>query len=255
MGSRIALVVNTVSKNKDVWEMFFDRIEKHIPHNLFNKKYVFVDEGEYDTIPDDYEVLFYDHHKMYRDQFTSCIDKVKEEFCIYISEDYVLYEDVRSDLIHQFEEVLDAHEDLSFVRFIRGGLIDHLTPPYKSDVCDSLYQLYNYLQYFYTNQAALWRTRDLEKIHVHGPNYHIAGLDYDKQFEPAATKTCFELGIQGVYCYYGENKRGLYHYDTLVWPHISTALVKGKWNLSEYPTEMTKAFEEYKIDPTRRGTV
>ena len=255
MGSRIALVVNTISKNKDVWNMFFDRLEKHIPSGFFNKKYVFVDEGEYPDIPADYEVLFYNSHEMYRDQFVSCIDKVEEEFCVYISEDYILYQDIQDDIIHQFEEVLDTHKDLSFVRFIRGGVIDQLSPQYKSEVCDSLHHLYNYLQYFYTNQAALWRTRDLEKIHVHGPNYHIAGMDYSKQFEPEATKTCFQLGIQGVYCYYGEDKRGIYHYDTVVWPHISTALVKGKWNLSEYPHEMQRAFEEYNIDPSKRGLV
>jgi len=255
MNSRIALVVNTISKNSDAWDMFFGRLERHIPEGFFSNKYVFVDEGTYEGIPSDYNVLHYNRHQMYRDQFVSCIDKVEEEFCIYISEDYILYQNIREDIIAQFETVLDTHEDLSFVRFIRGGVIDHLAPQYKSEASESLYMLYNYLQYFYTNQAALWRTRDLEKVHVHGPNYHIAGLDYDKQFEPAATKTCFDLGIKGVHCYYGEPKRGLYHYDTIVWPHISTALVKGKWNLSEYPVEMQKAFEEYNIDPSKRGTV
>ena len=148
MDSRIALVVNTVSKNKDVWNMFFDRLQKHIPAGFFNKKYVFVDEGDYPDIPEDYEVLFYNSHEMYRDQFVSCVDKVEEEFCIYISEDYILYQDIQDDIIHQFEKVLDTHKDLSFVRFIRGGVIDQLSPKYKSEVCDSLHHLYNYLQEF-----------------------------------------------------------------------------------------------------------
>jgi len=249
--SNISLVINTVSKNKDIWPMFFDQLEKHIPASFFNEKHIFVNHCKED-FPPGFEVSYFDSDKVYREQFVSCIGNVSDKYCIYISEDYVLYDDIRSDLIGQFVDVLDNNESLSFVRFMRGGVVD-LMHQYKS--YQNLYKLYNSLPYFYTNQAAIWRTRDLEKIHLHGPNLHIANKDWQNSFEYRATATCQQLDIQGTYCYHGEQKRGLYHYDTIVFPHISTALVKGKWNMSGYPVKMKELTDHYDINTEVRGTV
>jgi len=232
--------------------MFFDQIEKYVPSNFFSKKYVFVDETE-NLIPKDYEVFLYDTDKKYRDQFLSGIKHVNEEYCIYISEDYILYEDIRIDLIKNYKNILDKNKNLSFIRFMKGGVVNMDFPKYKD--YEDLYQMHHSMPYFYTNQAAIWRTRDLEKIHLHGPNLHIANKDWQNSFEYQATATCQQLDIQGTYCYHGEQKRGLYHYDTIVFPHISTALVKGKWNMSGYPVKMKELTDHYDINTEVRGTV
>tara|TARA_R110000824_G_scaffold40131_1_gene120593 strand:- start:2 stop:757 length:756 start_codon:yes stop_codon:yes gene_type:complete len=249
--SNIALVVNTISKNKDVWGMFFDQISEHVPSSLFTKKYIFVDPLAKD-LPEEYEVLYYDTNKKYRDQFLSCIERVEEEYCIYISEDYILYDDVQTDLIEKYKNLLEKNGHLSFIRFVKGGVVDKGFPRFRN--FEDLFEMHHSVPYFYTNQAAIWRTRDLEKIHRHGPNLHIANLDYENSFEYQATKTCQELDIQGLFCYHGESKRGMYHYDCDVFPHISTALVKGKWNISEYKDELMPLIEKYNIDIHTRGT-
>tara|TARA_B100000686_G_C16779608_1_gene970927 strand:- start:227 stop:979 length:753 start_codon:yes stop_codon:yes gene_type:complete len=249
--SNISLVINTVSKNKDIWPMFFDQLEKHIPASFFNEKHIFVNHCKED-FPPGFEVSYFDSDKVYREQFVSCIGNVSDKYCIYISEDYVLYDDIRSDLISQFVDVLDNNESLSFVRFMRGGVVD-LMHQYKS--YQNLYKLYNSLPYFYTNQAALWKTKDLQKIHVCGPNLHIANKDAENSFEFQASKTCEKLGINGVFYQNGEPKRGMYHYDTEIFPHVSTALVKGKWNISEYPKELSPLLEKYGINVDIRGSV
>jgi hypothetical protein len=246
----IALIINTVSKNSDLWEIFFDQLEEHLGLDI--KKYVFVDETT-EHIPDTYNVALYDSEKKYQEQFSSCIAAVEEEYCIYISEDYILYDNVKWDLIEHFRSVLDENPDLSFIRFMKGGLADFGFPQYRH--YENLYELSNRVPYFYTGQAALWRTRNLERIHVEGPNLHIANEDWENSFEFQATQTCQELNIRGLYCYYGEQKRGVYHYDTIVFPHVSTALVKGKWNISEYKEELVPLLERYKIDTGKRGVV
>jgi len=246
----LCLIVNSVAKNSDVWEMFFDKIEQHTPPDLFNQKYLFVDECG-DNCPDDYEVKLFDKSKMYREQFWSCVRQVPEKYCVYISEDYILYDDVRGSLIEGYIDTLENNPDLSFVRFVKGGVVSLDYPNYKSH--SDLYQLYNFFPYFYTNQAAVWKTRALELIHEQGPNLHIANADYENSFEYQASQTCERLGINGVFCYYGEPKRGMYHYDSSVFPHICTALVKGKWNLKEYEAELQPLLEKYNIDVTQRG--
>ena len=250
--SKIALVINTISKNKDIWNMFFNQIEKHVPSSFFAKKYIFVDKTEA-ALPDDYEVIYYDTSKKYRDQFLTGISQVQEEYCIYISEDYILYENIAGDLIKEYATVLNNNPQLSFVRFVKGGIINIPFPCFQGR--KDLFELHHSIPYFYTNQAAVWKTRDLEKIHYHGPNLHIANMDYENSFEWRATKTCQELDIKGLFCYHGEPKRGMYHYDSTVFPHVATALVKGKWNLSEYTKELSPLIEEYKIDTSQRGAV
>ena len=230
--------------------MFFGQIEKHIPPDLFAKKYVFVNECE-ENFPDDYEVLFFDKDKMYREQFWSCVKQVPEKYCVYISEDYILYEDVRADLIKRYMQILEEHQKVSFVRFVKGGVVNVRYPNYEN--YEDLYPLYNFFPYFYTNQAAVWKTRHIELVHERGPNLHIANTDYENSFEFQASKTCEELGMEGLFCYHGEPKRGMYHHDSSVFPHICTALVKGKWNLSEYGAELNPLLEEYNLNVEERG--
>ena len=189
--------------------------------------------------------------KKYRDQFLSGIKHVKEEYCIYISEDYILYDNVQENTINEYNKVLDDNPHLSFIRFIKGGIANLSFPKYAGR--KDLFELHHSIPYFYTNQAALWRTRDLEKIHQHGPNLHIANMDYENSFEWRATQTCQELDIKGLFCYHGEKKRGMYHYDSNVFPHIATALVKGKWNISEYQEELLPLVKKYRINIKDRG--
>ena len=85
---KIALIINTVSECSDIWPMFFGQLNKLFPDL---KSYVFVDEPNQD-IPQDCEIITYNSQQKYSDQFLSCIKQVKEEFCIYIAEDYILYE-------------------------------------------------------------------------------------------------------------------------------------------------------------------
>ena len=48
-------------------------------------------------------------------------------------------------------------------------------------------------------------------------------------------------------------KRGMGHFDTRDFPHISTAIVKGKWNISEYPVEIQRLVRRYGISLADRG--
>ena len=57
--NKIAFIVNTISKNNDIWQCFFDSIENHTTPNLFNKKYVFLDD-DLSKIPKQYQVCKYD---------------------------------------------------------------------------------------------------------------------------------------------------------------------------------------------------
>ena len=237
------LIINTFSKYSDLWPMFFDSLDQHLP---FLKRYVFVDEGHPD---ENSTTIHYNKEEQFRNQFLSCIKKVKEKYCIFISEDYIMYRTPRTDLLQKYRDILKDDNKLTFIRFAKG--MNHNEPNYKDH--RDLYILNNKLPYFYSQTAAIWKTRDLEKIFVHSENSHIANLDYENSFEWKATKVCEKLDMNGLFCYNGEPKRGIYHHDSFVFPYIATALVKGKWNLSEYKQELTPLLTKYNIDPNIRG--
>ena len=62
-------------------------------------------------------------------------------------------------------------------------------------------------------------------------------------------------GVDFMYKTGTEKKRGIYHCDSTIFPYISTAIVKGKWNETEYKNELTEIFNEFNIDKTIRGVV
>jgi hypothetical protein len=223
--------------------MFFDCLNEFLPSL---KRYVFVDKGEPDK---NSTTLFYNSADLFRTQFLECIKQIKEDYCIFISEDYILYNHVRMDLVEKYKTILEENPALTFIRFAKG--IDFKESKYKN--CDSLYELNNSLPYFYSQTAALWRTRDLERIFFHSDDAHIANKDYENSFEWRASEICRKLDMRGLFCYNGEPKRGIHHHDSIVFPYIATALVKGEWNLREYERELSPLIKKYNIDLNERG--
>jgi len=241
---KLSLVINTTTKVKDLWPMFFGQIDKYISKDFFSNKYVFTDASNSD-IPDDYKVLLYNKDDEYTDQFLDCINRVPEEYCVYISEDYILYDKVNENLIKKYQEILHEDNSLDFIKLLKGGVTSNFYGNYKQ--FDDLFFLSYQDPYFYTNQPTIWRTKKLKSIHYNSPTLDIAKFEYN------ATEVCKKLDIKGVHCYHQEAKRGEFHYDTIVFPYISTALVKGKWNYSEYPKELEEMFSTYKVDRFIRG--
>ena len=245
MKDNLAIVINTHSNYSDLWKIFFDRLDKFIPEL---KRYVFVDKDTPDT---NSEIIHYNSSDRFRTQFLTCIRQVKEKYCIFISEDYLLYDNPRLDLIEKYVNILEQDKWLTFIRFTRG--MDFGEPRFKNH--SDLYELSSVFPYFYSQTAGVWKTRDLEKIFENTNDSDIAGSDMSQQLEILATDTCRRLDIRGLFCYHGEPKRGEHHYDSIVFPYIATALVKGKWNISEYPKELGSILEEYKIEIKKRGAV
>ena len=241
----VCLIINTFSKYSDLWQMFFDSLDENLPEL---KRYVFVDKGEPDKSA---TTLHYNPSDKFRTQFLKCIENVKEKYCIFISEDYILYDKPNLETIKRYADILEKNDNLTFIRFAKG--MDFGEPNYKEN--DDLYQLSSVFPYFYSQTAALWKTRDLENIFRNTPDSHIAGTNMSEQFEILANQTCRNLDIQGLFCYHGENKRGEHHYDSDVFPYIATAIVKGKWNISEYEKELTPLIQKYNINVDDRGVV
>ena len=96
-------------------------------------------------------------------------------------------------------------------------------------------------------QATIWRTSDYIKL--------MGSVKDDKWLENDNYRlTMSEMGMKGSYHYDNEPKRGGNHWDTNVYPYIATALVKCKWNINEYPSELGDILLINNININNRGT-
>lgn len=243
----LCLVVNTTKNCSDLWKIFTEGI--YLYANFFQKMYLLVEEdANTELFEKDYTILRYKESDPYSKQFYECIKKVEEDYCIYVAEDYILYDDVKWELILEQIHVLNDNEDLSFVKLIKGP---EECIPYKG--YKNLYTLDNRDSNFYTNQATIWKTKHLEKIYEISPPMHIADKRNLPQFEPNAHHLCRMLNMQGVFYYNGEKKVGDAHHESSIFPYVSTALVKGRWNFREYKNILSSLLEKHNIDIYKRG--
>lgn len=235
MNKDIVLIVDTNSNYSDVWEPCFSRMEKYAS-NI--KKYVFTDSS--DGIPENYWPIIYDNSESYRNQLLSCLKQVPESFIIYTSEDYILYDHVNLKEIQEISEIL-SDSNYSFCKFLKG-------PEKTSHFAKDLYEIDQQDPNLFAQQASLWKTRDFQSIFEAAPSENTR-----MQHEPGGSNICRELGIRGLQHYANTKKRGIHHYDCAIYPYIATAVVKGLWNISEYPKEMTDVIREYNINCKIRG--
>ena len=249
------LIISTVTKCQDLWPMFFGQLDKFLPD--IKKKYVLVDKTDYD-FGDDYEVIFYDGKKKYREQLLECFPHIKEEYCLYLQEDYVLYEKPKWDHIENLLSYLKSNQKIDFVKLIRSSLDSIELISESTDVGLALYDIVESNTY-YTQQPTIWKFNKLVKIFEDTPSSHIGGIINESSggvkelhFEQLANKSCKE-NCTGLLYYNNEPKRGLYHHDSSIFPFIASALVRGKWNLSEYSNELIPLVLEYNIDLSLRG--
>jgi len=243
--SNYAIVVNTHSSSIDVLTIFLNQLEKYYPNN---KVYILTDNGE--DISTKHNIILYDSKDKFRTQYLKSIKQVSEDYILYLNEDYILYDYVNKDKINDYLITLSNNPDISFIRLTRGPNITN------NKLTDDLYLADNKLEYFFSQTASLWKRESLINIHENGPDTHIGigGSTYG-HFEIDANKVCCDLDIKGLVAYNGEKLRGTDHYDSNVFPYIATAIIKGKWNVSEYKNELIPLLNEYNIDVKIRGEV
>jgi hypothetical protein len=181
----------------------------------------------------------YNNEDPYWSVWVNALNKFNLKNFIYLQEDFVLYGEVNEVKINQLTEYLN-NSDYSFIRLIKSGNLNNKL------INENLYEIESSNENIFSMQPTIWKTKDYIKI--------MNGVKDSKWLENNRYNNFMaENNIKGLYYYNGEPKRGANHYDSELYPYIATALVKGKWNLSEYNEELSSLLEIYKIDVLKRG--
>jgi hypothetical protein len=226
----------TNSNTSDVWDMFYEQNRKFCSYPLYLLSDVPHNGKKYKNI------YIYKNTQPYWKTWVQTLEDINPEFFIYLQEDFVLYDKVNEEKINEYKQFLKENPKYSFVRLLKSGSLQAIQSG------ETLFDIESDNQNIFSMQPTIWRTSDFIKIYKE--------VKASKWFENETyVQKCIELNIKGLYHHNNEPKRGQNHYDSDVYPYIATALVKGKWNTSEYSKELNLLLKEYNINKEIRGTI
>jgi hypothetical protein len=229
MGISVPIIVYTHTDMKDIWPMFFGQLKKYIGDT---KVYVAVNED--DMRLSDYIRIIYDDTKQYTERWKEILDKIDEEAFMFMHEDMILFDKINYQSLEKYVEYIkkDSAESIKLILagdgFVESG--------FDKTLVTNEYSKFSVQPTITTKKVFRGYIDTLPKLSIW-------------QFEEAVVSSGRDFMVRSG----GEKKRGLYHYDSLVFPYIATAINKGKWNLIEYQKELNPMFEEYNINPFERG--
>lgn len=223
------IVLYTHTDYKDVWPPFFGQIKKFIPDY---KLHVLVNQYDED-IPIECSVILYTDKDKYTQRLKASISQINCEYFLFIHEDMYLYASPDMIIINKY------------LNYIKNNLADSIKLIYVSG-SDTKTSFDNNLVQNEYSKFSIQPTLISKKILLRKLN-SLPPLDI-YSFEAMITDSRKDF-----LCSLGNQfKRGIAHYDSKVFPYVATAVVKGKWNFSEYP-ELENILSEYNINPMIRG--
>jgi hypothetical protein len=229
MGINLPIVVYTHTDMKDIWPMFFGQLKKYVSNT---KIYVAVNED--DSYLSDYTIVKYDDSKVYTERWKQILPQISEEVILFLHEDMILFDSIKPDYIKKYFEYVKNGEVNSIKLILAGEYFSESS--IDSTLVFNEYSKFSIQPTIVTKEFFTNVLNSVDELNIWEFEQAIAGTGRDYMVR---------IG--------GEKKRGIYHYDSLVFPYIATAINKGKWNLNEYMEELNPMFEEYNINPFERG--
>lgn len=225
------VLLYTHTDYKDVWPPFFGQMKKYLPEA---KIHVLVNQND-GNIPQECDVITYDDSKIYTERLKEGLDKLNCEEFLFIHEDMYLYDKPNLELIEEY------------LNYIKSKAVDSIKLIYVAEndsvsTIDSTLILNKYSK-FSIQPTLISKQTFNDKLN--GLPQPLTIYELESIIQNSGKDFMCRVG--------GEVKRGSGHYDSLVFPYIATAIVRGKWNYLEYSNELETILGEYGIDKNNRG--
>lgn len=226
---------------KDIWPIFFGQINTYLPDY---KKVILVNKFDC-NIQKDYKIITYEDKLQYTDRLAYCLKQMEQnEVVLFLHEDMILYKQPNCQVIEDFVDLV-KNDVADFIRLNKSSYGKTFIP---SSIHKNL--LLGDTDNLFCIQPTICKVESLQKVFSLVPNFNIWN------FESIISSLCIKNNLVKSFMTsdINENKRGLYHWDSNIFPYIATAVEKGKWNYSEYNDELTFLHNQYNIDKNLRGT-
>ncbi|WP_421856354.1 hypothetical protein [Marinomonas sp.] len=236
-------IIYSHSSFNDCWEMAIGQAIKNLPENC--KKIYLISEDSDDTemnfsklkYESNIELLTYDSEKKYTDRLIDAFSKVSKEFesVYFVHEDMPLISMVDKIYLNTLLHYLNNSNEF-YIKLVDTNYVNS-----KSTHDSFPYLVKNSGGYSISVQPSLikldYMISFLEKFHQ-----DIYG------YEQVCTRSNFIFSAVA-----GGQKIGKYLLCNKYFPHIATAISKGKWCTNEWNEEINHLAKEYSIDLSLRG--
>jgi len=233
---KISLLTYTHSNCFDIHDIYFDSIKKFF---VGVNHYVLTNES---FKKEKVNQIIYDDKTNYYEQMLLGLSKIETEYLIYSQEDYILYDYVDFNLLNECINVLDNDKDVNFIRLICSGLLGE-----EKNYNDSFIILDKNSEYFFSTQITIWKKNSLVEMFKSSKTKYITD-------EPKNSIYLANLSGIGLCTNLKSEKIGG-HFNSKIYPYTATALVGGKWNLSQYGNILENILNKYNIDKHKRGII
>ena len=235
------LVFYSHSDYSDVWAPMFSQTDKYFPTH---KKYLFSDSETAPLGRENWHLITYDDAERYQERMVHCLEQVEEEILLFHHEDMFLYGEPKYDVLEEIVKTIQANE-VDIVKLTRASYQD----TGLDEITSRSYIYANPRNLKFAIQPSLCKKSQLMQI------YEVTGGDNIWKFEANSSGVVEYLNIKTAMTYLTEDKKkGKYHWESNIYPYFATAVVKGKWNVSEYGAELLSILESNNVDANIRGT-
>jgi len=234
----LALIIYTHSDYKDVWVPCFGQMDKYWEDGI---KYIFVDKMVIE-IPRGYTPIIYNDKDKYTKRVAHCLSQIKEDICLFQHEDMFLYNKPKFDILAEYVKIVKDGVATG-IKLLKGGEISDI----PSSVHPYLKEIPETSKWLFAIQPTIWDIKSLLHIYSNTPGETIW------EFEINVQQICKDRKYNILYSYMGEPKRGKFHWDSLAYPYVATAISKGRWLISIYNDILPPILREYNINPRLRG--
>ena len=231
--NNLSLLTYTHTNTKDLHKPYFERIEKYFP-SLKNNFVTCNEKIEYANC------IVYNDTDKHSNQMLNALSLIETDYVIYSQEDYILFDYVVENEIENVINLLETDKSVPFVRLIQSGL-GNVTKKYN----DEFAYIDSENPYYFSTQISIWRKSVLKEMfnqsNVNNIRDEVQNSSFLKEINP-----------NGIFHLKRRNQVGG-HFNSYLYPYIATAVVRTKWNYSEYENELKDLFFEYQINPFDRG--
>lgn len=228
---------------KDIWPVYFSQMQKFFNTNI--KHFLALESQTNSDIPNSVSPLYYNDAQPYATRLLKVLKQLTTyDYIFFDHEDMFLYEMPDFSELQKYYKVMQE-EGLDVIRLIKGGdcrFEQHQTIP-------SLYFILRRSKWVFSIQPSLWRRTAIIELLESASDLNI----WD--FEVKSQKLVKKMRLNCAFSCRNGKSRGKHHYDNEVYPYIATAIVKSKWNISEYKEELTPLLEANQVDISFRGYV
>lgn len=211
----------------DGYKLTRSQQERHL--GTFGVEYLALDSSHSAAgLPRNVKVLPYQDTLSYTDRLRSVVEQVDEEYLFFVHEDMPLVSTPVIESFFEAKRILESKPTNAVVRLIRvgRGLPLNLHKPSRLPFFIRVGPL---SPWQFSIQPSLWKKSALLELLNECPGLNVW------EFEVRGQRAFRKMRLRGFQPLSSGPRRGRHHFASSVYPYIATAIVKGKWNTTEYP--------------------